>query len=790
MSKEVFNEGPTTSQHVETDNDAFFKKTTFQLKRTRSVGLLDDFINQAHMIGKNDNNGGNDNTSGNSYGSGGNNGNSEIPHAGGSGKITSRDFISDATLKRLNIDPNSAQRAEGVSANSPYTADELNHVPSFYQHVIPSYKGKGLQNSQRSVQLTPKHQLRRQEMQQKQEQRMRQHNMELMASHVLHDDTDVEDQPKQHIDYLSHHWQAADEVLKCWRYVVLRKHDFADAARLENASWRTWAQTRNHLRTISPEDLNWSKDSDVTWLYGPALPDGGEKKQRPSAGDHSLSYSYGAEAAQPKSILKKRTDLENLIGDGSYSRLQSLLEEREHKFRGSPILEATIARAGGDTARTSGTATGGFAPLSLTGSDRQTSNSSASSRSSSSHFRRMTPSQLRIAQQRSSLKKQSKGGLALARKKPKRHVRFNTTVEQCIAVDAIDTDTDDGMEIPPALGAVPVNSPSSFHEGAEQSFNEYYNSKDNDNEDNSTSSSSSSSSSSRMDEDEPETPQPSGFSNYDTQDDGFIFGGTQKHSAETSPSVVHASGYKGPFLAIAPLPAATLNTGSDDEEDQKRTLYTVSHNTRTNRGYQYYYDYNRVYSDESSGSPMYSVLNDGDNDVQMVDVPAEVQESAAAQVVDVPESISRDLTETTDGVTTYSPIMVPAQRVVSADAPALRRPVRHRRASDSSRGTFVFDSEDSDDSYSSDSSASSDSSDSSSSSSGSYSSTDSDSSSVGSTRSHQAVSPAAQGPNTGRMTSPLVQSSATFGHSVNLSSSFLPDSTDDRYRASNTHHGA
>ncbi len=32
---------------------------------------------------------------------------------------------------------------------------------------------------------------------------------------------------------------------------------------------RTWAKSRNNLKTISPETLNWLKDCDVTWLYGP-----------------------------------------------------------------------------------------------------------------------------------------------------------------------------------------------------------------------------------------------------------------------------------------------------------------------------------------------------------------------------------------------------------------------------------------------------------------------------------------------------------------------------------------
>ena len=52
-----------------------------------------------------------------------------------------------------------------------------------------------------------------------------------------------------------------------------KRKDVANAARLENASWRTWAQRRSNLKTISPEVVNWSKDSDVTWLYGPILKD-------------------------------------------------------------------------------------------------------------------------------------------------------------------------------------------------------------------------------------------------------------------------------------------------------------------------------------------------------------------------------------------------------------------------------------------------------------------------------------------------------------------------------------
>src|SRR5690606_549816 len=95
-----------------------------------------------------------------------------------------------------------------------------------------------------------------------------------------------------------------------WRYIVAHRKDHVNAARLENASWRTWIKAKNNLQTVSPETLNWYvnakkvaksclipalfaeslaaqilrqyplltytylrlKECDVTWLYGPLQP--------------------------------------------------------------------------------------------------------------------------------------------------------------------------------------------------------------------------------------------------------------------------------------------------------------------------------------------------------------------------------------------------------------------------------------------------------------------------------------------------------------------------------------
>jgi len=75
--------------------------------------------------------------------------------------------------------------------------------------------------------------------------------------------------PKICIDYLSHEWTKEDDIWTSWKVMSKQKKAFANGVRLENASWRTWAKQKYNLKTVNPEKLNWLKDSDVTWLYGP-----------------------------------------------------------------------------------------------------------------------------------------------------------------------------------------------------------------------------------------------------------------------------------------------------------------------------------------------------------------------------------------------------------------------------------------------------------------------------------------------------------------------------------------
>lgn len=76
------------------------------------------------------------------------------------------------------------------------------------------------------------------------------------------DDINVRPQPSRHVDYLSHNWREED-IWESWKLIVSKKGEYSNAARLENASWRTWMKSKNKLKTVSPETLNW---------YVPRLP--------------------------------------------------------------------------------------------------------------------------------------------------------------------------------------------------------------------------------------------------------------------------------------------------------------------------------------------------------------------------------------------------------------------------------------------------------------------------------------------------------------------------------------
>ncbi|KAI1190947.1 hypothetical protein F5B17DRAFT_384814 [Nemania serpens] len=125
------------------------------------------------------------------------------------------------------------------------------------------------------------------------------------------DDTAVKHRPTQHVDYLSHNWREED-IWSSWRYIISKRGDFANAPRLENASWRTWMKAKYGLKTVSPDTLNWLKDCDVTWLYGPLQTRQHTMFQDTDRSSSGLSRSDSFNHHK-KPILKKRSMSEVML---------------------------------------------------------------------------------------------------------------------------------------------------------------------------------------------------------------------------------------------------------------------------------------------------------------------------------------------------------------------------------------------------------------------------------------------------------------------------------------------
>ncbi|KAI1336828.1 protein phosphatase type 1 complex subunit Hex2/Reg1 [Xylariaceae sp. FL0016] len=125
------------------------------------------------------------------------------------------------------------------------------------------------------------------------------------------DDSAVNHHPTHHVDYLSHNWKEED-IWSSWRYIVSKRAEFSNGPRLENASWRTWMKAKYRLKTVSPETLNWLKDCDVTWLYGPLQTR--QRKMFPTETDQSSStLSRSDSFIHKKPILKKRSMSEVML---------------------------------------------------------------------------------------------------------------------------------------------------------------------------------------------------------------------------------------------------------------------------------------------------------------------------------------------------------------------------------------------------------------------------------------------------------------------------------------------
>ncbi|KAF9073174.1 hypothetical protein BDP27DRAFT_1216362 [Rhodocollybia butyracea] len=269
------------------------------------------------------------------------------------------------------------------------------------------------------------------------------------------DDSSLTTLPRGQVDYLSHDWEEED-VWRSWRNMTRQKNEIANGVRLENASWRTWWKQRNKLKTISPETLNWLKDSDVTWLYGPlhtAVEWTPPPKPKPDQTEHRMASAHDRlDLSEPKhkSILKYRSISEMLTGDLPFSPAESD-EEAEHKLS----QEVSDADSSTSTTRPSLSHTKSDTHVTRWGSNRAArKNSPEPTGSANPTLVTLNPSPphvysatnlsgyfaSHIGEQSSS--SPTPGARSSTEVTPtgststkKKHITFNTFVEQCIAID-------------------------------------------------------------------------------------------------------------------------------------------------------------------------------------------------------------------------------------------------------------------------------------------------------------------------------------------------------------------
>lgn len=558
-SGEVFQGGATTSQHIDAEDDHHFENTTFKLKRTRSLGLLDEFIDpekKEEKIEKHNN---------------------------------------DKDKLHL-LQAQDQQPSRVTSTPSP---QEESASPTTTTTSTPPFI--------RSPEMIP------------------------------HDDSDLVAEPSRHVDYLSHQWDI-DDISKSWRYVILRRQNVANAARLENASWRTWAQRRSHLKTINPEEVNWLKESDVTWLYGPIVDDDDHDHDHEHSPDDPQTCNTASSVVAgdisiarknhgPKPILKRRTVQDMMISHLNLLKLEIATARAEQEQRRREDAEAQRRREakqkGGSSERPPEYFDYDVISAKLNSQYKNFSQQSSANNSSvnlaaknhaplsaedlSEKLEKVASTQQDNKQLESALipllLQQSMSDLTTSVNKEKRHIHFNDEVQQCIAIDEFsadddeyddyDDDDDNDYDYGDSESYIYESNQDGCKYGSGESEREgLVNEEDDEEED---------------DDDEGgfflRVRSPSSASMAGFTLPGLSSASANKDSAkendnsEDSESI--STNNSKVYKTIHLLPPTTLNYGSSDEESDDSNPYTssMSHNVDNNssRGYDYYYDYNTVY---------------------------------------------------------------------------------------------------------------------------------------------------------------------------------------------------
>ncbi|KAJ4296237.1 protein phosphatase regulator [Kalmusia sp. IMI 367209] len=228
---------------------------------------------------------------------------------------------------------------------------------------------------------------------------------------VSEDDTNLRPEPSQHVDYLSHDWKEED-IWSSWRHIVEHRSVYGERSRLENASWRQWAKAQFGLRTVTPESLNWLKESDVTWLYGPLQPSANRTANQ-NASEPTSRLSKSNSFLNKKPILKKRSMSEVML---------------QRSISASSLVSQAAAAVQAQQATS----------VSFEGRRRRP----LVGRATASDFT-LIPTRTISRDTTDYFSSQSTSGLITPDHGERKHIRFDEKVEQCIAVECKGVDEDD-----------------------------------------------------------------------------------------------------------------------------------------------------------------------------------------------------------------------------------------------------------------------------------------------------------------------------------------------------------
>ena len=607
-SNEVFTGGASTSQHVDAEDDDHFENTTFKLKRTRSLGLLDEFINPLEKE-KNERNKVSQQSNDSVH--------NKVPNDQSSLNDTESNFSK----------PHNEDYDENLNTNNTNNTTDNDDNDDNNSTDGNSKKSNNKSTIYKSPELLP------------------------------HDDTDISMEPSRHVDYFSHQWDVSD-ISKSWRYIIQKRKDVANSSRLENASWRTWAQRRLNLKTINPELLNWSKENDITWLYGPILKDEDHESSDDDVEDHKRITTATSKVAGDisipntpkgqKGILKKRSVQDQIISHSNLLKLE-LMENRLKASREQKRKKQIEAR---NHRRTPSNEPPEFDDYEAI-SEKLNSQYRVGSAPNSSVNLAQLSSEKENTESNTDTNVPDTDAKSATSSKKERRIHFNDEVKQCIALDP--------------------DSEDEFRDEYEDDDDEYYDDNDYNNESYIYSDSSGRGLGSNYSSEGDEVEDGDDEEEEEDEDGGFFLKVKSPSSSNLAPTLVNRDKQKQeqeqsqksqagsensntvdtesistagsrlhPIIQL--LPSTALNYGSDDESSDEDNPYTssVSHNVHNNssRGYDYYYDYNTVYTVDPTHGIYGNSKDNSSNQPDVVDLPEDLAQYSNYDTVDSDNSAS------------------------------------------------------------------------------------------------------------------------------------------------------